>query len=410
MASEGLTRIQGAALYFGAVLGTGVLVLPSLAQQIAGPASVLAWSLLIVLSVPLAATFAQLGARHPGVGGVSNFVSSAYGYLAGGIVGWIFYGGVMLGTPSAAMMGGFYLAQPFHGGMIVSTLGALGLYLSAVLVLNLGVRNTGKVQLVVTSLLVITLIAVIIAATPYARVRNLYPFAPHGWYAVGHAASLLMFAFVGWEAISPMSAEFRDPKRDIPWATAIALFVTSVLYIGLALITTLSLGDTNRKETSLAALLSLWLGQSANWIMAGVASLLTIGALLAYVGGGAKLGASLANDGFLPRRFKETEGFGRMPKNSLALITGIALLMLFAMSQNQNIFRIALYASSACFITVYIFGSVAALRLLRDSLVFSVLAWLSIFLSCILLIFSGWFILAPIMLALIATLIRRNAR
>ena len=64
--------MQGAALYVGAVLGTGVIALPALAAEVAGPASLIAWAALVLLSAPLAATFAALGARYPDAGGVST--------------------------------------------------------------------------------------------------------------------------------------------------------------------------------------------------------------------------------------------------------------------------------------------------------------------------------------------------
>lgn len=64
-AGGGLTIGQGAALTIGAVLGTGVITLPALAADLAGPASLLAWLALVLLSVPLAVTFAALGARYP---------------------------------------------------------------------------------------------------------------------------------------------------------------------------------------------------------------------------------------------------------------------------------------------------------------------------------------------------------
>ncbi|HVE11081.1 MAG TPA: amino acid permease, partial [Paraburkholderia sp.] len=54
-ASGRLTALQGAALYIGAVLGTGVIALPALAAEVAGPASLIAWAALVVLSAPLAA-------------------------------------------------------------------------------------------------------------------------------------------------------------------------------------------------------------------------------------------------------------------------------------------------------------------------------------------------------------------
>ena len=74
---------SGAALYVGAVLGPGVLLLPALAAQAAGPASVLAWAGLLAASLAIAATFAALGVRHPVAGGAAAYVRAAYGRGAG---------------------------------------------------------------------------------------------------------------------------------------------------------------------------------------------------------------------------------------------------------------------------------------------------------------------------------------
>ena len=68
---------QGTAIYVAAILGAGILALPSLAAKIAGPASILSWVGLVLLSIPIAATFAALGARYPDGGGVATFVSKA---------------------------------------------------------------------------------------------------------------------------------------------------------------------------------------------------------------------------------------------------------------------------------------------------------------------------------------------
>src|SRR5689334_18382261 len=74
-----LTLWQGIALYVGAVLGTGVVGLPAVAARTAGPASLVAWAGLVVLSLPLVSTFAELGARFPDAGGVSTYVRMAFG-------------------------------------------------------------------------------------------------------------------------------------------------------------------------------------------------------------------------------------------------------------------------------------------------------------------------------------------
>ncbi|GAB3433288.1 amino acid permease [Flindersiella endophytica] len=83
-----VTALQGAALYLGAVLGTGVVALPSMTARAAGPASLLAWLALVVLSVPLAATFAGLAARYPDAGGVATYVRRAFGTGAAAVTGW----------------------------------------------------------------------------------------------------------------------------------------------------------------------------------------------------------------------------------------------------------------------------------------------------------------------------------
>src|SRR5678815_4170216 len=111
-----LSVSQGAAVSIGAVLGTGVISLPALGAQVAGPASLVAWAILVVLSVPLAMTFAALGARYPDAGGVSTYVRRAFGHRSATVVGWTFYFAVPIGAPAAGFMAGAYVEAAFGGG------------------------------------------------------------------------------------------------------------------------------------------------------------------------------------------------------------------------------------------------------------------------------------------------------
>src|SRR3954449_4544744 len=111
-----LTVAQGTALSIGAVLGTGVISMPALAAAVAGPASLLAWLALILLSAPLAWTFAALGARYPDGGGVSTYVGLAFGRRGAGAGGWGFFFAVPLGAPAAAAFAGNYVADVLGGG------------------------------------------------------------------------------------------------------------------------------------------------------------------------------------------------------------------------------------------------------------------------------------------------------
>src|SRR5205809_7559916 len=83
---------QGAALYVGAVIGTGILVLPAIAAETAGPASVLAWLALVLLSFPLALTYGGLSRDRPGAAGFAGAIERAFGPRGGGAGGVVFLG------------------------------------------------------------------------------------------------------------------------------------------------------------------------------------------------------------------------------------------------------------------------------------------------------------------------------
>ena len=70
-------------MYVGSVLGSGILVAPAIAADIAGPASLVAWILLSLLSYPIGYTFGTLAATYPNAGGLSAFVKRGFGWVAG---------------------------------------------------------------------------------------------------------------------------------------------------------------------------------------------------------------------------------------------------------------------------------------------------------------------------------------
>src|SRR5690606_14319431 len=125
---------------------------------------------------------------------------------------------------------GGYVSAAAGGGAGVTAVTAVALLLFAPIVNSFGIRVTGRVQLGLAGLLVLFLLVAVAASVPHARWDNLVPFAPHGWLAVGPAAALLVWCFVGWEAVTHLTAEFRHPARDVPRATAAAVVVVGLLY------------------------------------------------------------------------------------------------------------------------------------------------------------------------------------
>lgn len=356
---------QGAAVSIGAVLGTGVIALPALAAGIAGPASLIAWLALILLSIPLATTFAALGSRYPDAGGVSTYVRRAFGARAAAVVGWCFYFAVAAGAPAASMFGGAYVAAAFGGGFRTTVLTSAACIVFVTLANAGGVPVSGRVQLVLAGLLVALLVLATVTSLPHAHLANLHPFAPHGWLSIGPAAAVLVWGFAGWEAVTSLAADFRNPGRDIPRATAIAIVVVGVLYFAIAAASVLVLGPASGSTGApLAELLAIGVGGQVKTITAVAALIMTIGAMNAYFAGAAKLGAALGRDRALPAWFAHGGSVGEVPRRSLAVVAGLSGFALGLTAITHVGPRPSVLLTTGSFVLVYIIGMCAAVRLL----------------------------------------------
>jgi len=403
-----LTSVQGAAVTIGAVLGTGVITLPALAARTAGPASLLSWLALILLSVPLAATFAALGARYPDGGGVATYVRQAFGRRAATVVGWCFYVAVMTGAPAAAMFGAGYVSAALGGGR-TTTLVVSALMILTVTAANAGgVAVSGRIQVGLAGLLVVLLLVATIAAAPHARLANLSPFAPHGGLAVVSAATLLVWGFAGWEAVTALAGDFRRPARDLPRATAVAVVVVGVLYLAVAAASVLVLGSAaGTAQAPLADLLAIAFGGGVRVFAAVAAVLLTLGAMNAYFAGAARLGAALGRDGALPAWFARGSRAGEVPRRSLgtvAVLGGVALLVVAVTGAGTEV---PTRLTTGSFVLVYVLGTAAAVRLLpRRSW-----AWRAavVALVCVVALFvlAGWYLVWTLAVAVAALLYDR---
>jgi amino acid efflux transporter len=399
--STDLGVARGAALYVGAVLGPGVLLLPALAAQAAGPASGLAWVGLLAVSLALAATFAALGVRLPVAGGAAAYVQAAFGRLPAAATGWCFLAGVVTGAPTVALIGGFYVAHLLGGGVPVAVATGAAMMVAVLGANARGLRVTATMQLGLAAALAALLLVAVVGALPSARASNWTPFAPHGWLAIGTAANLLMLSFVGWEAVAHLAGDFADPARELPRAMLAAFAVVTVLYLGLAVTTVAVLGGASGSNVPLADLMQRGLGAPGRAATAAVAVLLTTGAMNAYVAGAGRLAGALADDGAMPcwmaRRAGPLAVFG---------ITGATLLALLAagLADVEPLIR----ASSSCFVAVYVAATAAGTRLLAGRL--RAAAALSLALVAAVLAFSGPYLAAPAAAALLAAAFASSRR
>jgi amino acid efflux transporter len=398
---------RGAALYIGALLGPGVLLLPGLAASIAGPAAILAWAGLLGVSALFAVMFTALGTRYPGEGGVSAYAAAGLGPRAGYAVGWSFLLGVVAGAPVVCLIGGGYVASLAGGGQAMATAVAAGLLLAVLGLALAGMRASTGVQMVLVVLLVAVVVAGVAGSAPAARMANWHPFAPHGWAAVGKAASVIMLSFVGWEAVAPLTARFGNARRRLPRVVAIAFGTTAALYLTMAAATTAVLGHAAGGSVPLADLLAIAIGPAGRAVAAGAAVLLTLGAVNAYLSGAAVMARSLTARAGRDGAGSQSAAGGRPSPVLLIAIAATGLLVIAAASAHLVSTTQLVTVPTALFLTVYLGCTAAASRVLRGPA--RVAAAGALAAVAVIMVFSGWAaVLAVLTAGTAAALYRRR--
>jgi amino acid efflux transporter len=396
--------IRGGALYVGALIGPGLLLVPALAAQAAGAASIVAWGALLVLSAPLAVTFAALGVRHPVAGGVSAYVREGLGDDAAAVTGGWFLAAVALGAPAVSLIGGYYVADLTGSGTPVAAAVGLAMF-AAVLAANLfGVRVSSGFQLALSSVLVLVVAIAVAVALPSRGGDNWTPFAPHGWWAVGTAANLLVWLFVGWEAVAQLAGEFRRPSVDLPRAVALAFGLVTILYVGVA-VATIGVTAGTHSRVPLADLISVGFGRAGRDATAVLAVALTMGTMNVYLGGTAKLTASLAAEGALPLWLAGDSGRS-IPRRPLLVYAPVIFAMIGVVLAGAVTTSELVRATSACFIAVYVLALLSAVRILDGPV--RIAAAISLVLSAAVAVFSAAYLAVPVVAGVLAFALRRR--
>ncbi len=342
------------------VVGSGVYLLPAAAAAILGPTSVWAVILAGFAVLLLVLCFAEAGSYFDRPGGAYLYTREAFGELVGFEVGWMTWLARVASVASLSV--GFaqalgYLWPETQAG-IGRTL-AIALPLLMLTAINIVGVKSGVRTAVFLAVTKVLPLFVFIGAGLVAMSSTAAPVQAGGNGKLGEAALLLLFAYAGFENTAAPAGEFKNPRRDIPFALVVQIVLVTLIYSAVQWVALGTLPNLAQSETPLADSARLFLGPMGGW-------LLTVGAVLSILGtnsntvlAGPRYLYALAADGFGPRALAWLHPRFRTPMVAILAQTAIALPLALSGSF-AGLAKLSVVARLATY-----FGTAAAVMVLR---------------------------------------------
>lgn len=346
----------------GAIIGTGIFVLTGIAAATqAGPAVVLSFLISGTACAFAALCYAELSSSVKGCGSAYGYAYSAFGEIAAWIIGWILvleYGvavaavangwsgyfnsgleSIGLGLPEGLTKGPFAIdpvTKLADGGIV--NLPAVCIILILMGMLIVGAKESARLNAAMVFVKVLT-IGVFIAVASFNIKPELWtPFMPFGWFSQtedGHtigvlaAASLVFFAYVGFDAVSTAVEEARDPQRNVPIGILGSLVFCTIIYIVVSGLLTgiVPYTELNVSSPVAHALSLLGIGWASALVATGVVAGLTTVMLVLYYAL-TRIILSMGRDGLLPPVFSSVSPKTHTPVKT-TILCGI-IMALFA--------------------------------------------------------------------------------
>lgn len=353
------------------VIGAGIFTITaSTAGDKAGPAISISFIMAAVACGLAALCYAEFASTVPVAGSAYTFGYATFGEFLAWVLGWDLILEFAVGAAVVSKGWSSYLGTVFgfSGGTAeVAGLdvdwGALLIVVAITALLVLGTKLSSGVSAVITAIKVTVVLLVIVVGFFYIKTSNYGPFIPkseptesggssvestlfslmtgggdssYGWYGLLAAASIVFFAFIGFDVVATTAEETKNPKRDVPRGILFSLGIVTVLYV---LVTIVVTGMVNYKELATSA----GDGEAKNLAYAfglnGITwaeKVISIGALaglttvvMVLMLGQSRVLFAMARDGLLPRGLSKTSKFGTPARIQIIVGAVVALVAAF---------------------------------------------------------------------------------
>jgi len=353
-AATGLKKEAGlfqvVAYGIGNIIGAGVYVLVGDASGLAGSAVWLAFLVGAIVALFTGLSYAELAAVYPKAASEYVFLGRAYGNRAlSFLTQWMMLVTEVVAAAAVALGFAGYLSTVVSVPLIPT---AAVLLILLTVVVSTGIKQSLKLNFVL-SLIAIGGLVVVVGAGLGKLGSASYVASPSGIPGILAATVLVFFAYIGFDNISNLSEETKDPEKTIPRGLLISLAVSTVLYILVGLVS-VSLVPWQRLATSeapLALAVSSVMGQSGSDILTVAALLTTLNTVLVLLLVSSRIIYGLGREGALPRALGRVNRRTSAPILASFVTLAIALLIL-PLGQIETIARVTSFGSLLTFALV----------------------------------------------------------
>ncbi|MEA3065418.1 MAG: basic amino acid/polyamine antiporter, family [Sphingomonadales bacterium] len=362
------------ALVMGNVIGTGIFLLPA-ALAPYGANAVAGWLATIAGCLCLAQVFAALARALPEADGAYDYIRPALGAPAAFFVMWSYWISSWVTNAAVAIGAVSYLSslapglfEPFYAGPLAA--GAFVILFTWIA--TRGAKASGEVQVVTTILKLVPLIAVIaLAAIVWGgngkAAGGLAP-TPLSPASVAAAATLTLWAMLGFESAAIPAGRVRDPQRTVPRATLAGTFLVGAIYLltTWAVFLLLPTDEAAHSSAPLADLIGLYWGPGPAHLIALFAAISALGALNGWVFIQAEVPLALARGGVFPAAFAKLNRAGT-PVVGHGLGCALSCLLIASnLSRGMaGLFEFMILLATAATLVLYLLAALSALVLHR---------------------------------------------
>ncbi len=347
----------------GAMISSGLFILPGILYALVGPGVFLGYLLAAVLLLPAVVSKAELATALPKAGGDYFFIDRSLGPTFGMLAGLAAWASLALKTAFALLGLGAFARLLWPGlSLLEMRFIALGFCVLFMFVNLWGAKHAGRLQIGLVALLLVLLCGYVVVGIGQIEASRYTPLLPHGVNAVMLGAAMAFVSFGGLTKIASVAEEVRNPGRNLPLAMFVAGAVVAVAYVVVTFVTV----GVVPGEMLANSLTPISLGGQALWPKAGLV-VMSVAAILAFVStanagilAASRSPMAMSRDGLLPEFFSRVGARRGTPHYAILFTSALIGASLFM--------DLELFIKSASAMKILLFGfSIVALILLRES-------------------------------------------